>query len=97
MTKMIFLISVGEFCLSGYRISCLVKCNPITDFTFTFNEQLRESAPQTPPTKKKKAFVNSEAVTMYKLKGQSTNMRTGQSFENKELVSDLHKFGILVS
>ena len=29
---------------------------------------------------------DSEAATMYKLKGQSSNMRTGQSFENKELV-----------
>ena len=28
----------------------------------------------------------SEAATMYKLKGQSSNMRTGQSFENKELI-----------
>ena len=29
---------------------------------------------------------NSEAVTMYKLKGQSSNIQTGQSFKNKELV-----------
>ena len=29
---------------------------------------------------------DSEAATMYKLKGRSSNMRTGQSFENKELV-----------
>ena len=29
---------------------------------------------------------DSEAATMYKLKGQSSNMRTGQSFVNKELV-----------
>ena len=29
---------------------------------------------------------NSEAVTMYKLKGQSSNMRTGRSFEHRELV-----------
>ena len=29
---------------------------------------------------------NSEGVTMYKLKGQSSNIQTGQSFKNKELV-----------
>ena len=29
---------------------------------------------------------DSEAATMYKLKGQSSNMRTGQSFEHRELV-----------
>ena len=29
---------------------------------------------------------NSEAITMYKLKGQSSNMQTVQSFKNKELV-----------
>ena len=29
---------------------------------------------------------DSEAATMYKLKDQTSNMRTGQSFENKELV-----------
>ena len=29
---------------------------------------------------------DSEAATMYKLKGQSSNMRTGQRFENRELV-----------
>ena len=29
---------------------------------------------------------DSEAATMYKLKGQSSNMQTGQSFETRELV-----------
>ena len=29
---------------------------------------------------------NSEAVTMYKLKGQSSNIQTGQTFKNKKLV-----------
>ena len=31
-------------------------------------------------------LLDSAATTMYKLKGQSSNMRTGQGFENKELV-----------
>ena len=31
-------------------------------------------------------LLDSDAATMYKLKGQSSNMRTSQSFENKELV-----------
>ena len=29
---------------------------------------------------------DSEAATMYKLKGQSSNMQTGQSFQHRELV-----------
>ena len=35
---------------------------------------------------KTKPSLDSEAGTKYKLKGQSSNMQTGQSFENKELV-----------
>ena len=36
--------------------------------------------------KKTRPSSDSEAATMYKLKGQSSNMQTGQSFENRELV-----------
>ena len=35
---------------------------------------------------KTRPLLDSEAATMYELKAQSSNMQTGQSFKNKELV-----------
>jgi len=36
--------------------------------------------------KQTRPLSDSEAATMYKLKGQSSNMQTGQNFKNRELV-----------
>ena len=67
---------------------CQLHCRIINQIIKNMVWQEKETRPSS----------DSEAATMYKLKGQSSNKRAGQSFENRELVglADLSSWSIKV-
>ena len=73
----------------GYKLHLIIRtnhCSVATIIQIFFLVKISFLCKLPVFLKKTRPLLDSEAATMYKLIDQSSNMRTGQSFEHRELV-----------